>query len=370
MSANPFPVFDGHNDSIMHYALPKLLPNFEELFPDWAGKEPRTFFQRSDMGHIDLPRAKEGNLGGGFFAVSAIPETNEGKFKVDSVGAKEDGTFEIPLPPPIRYDFAVQTTMGILSYMFKMEEEAAGQAKIVRTADELAACLRDGVFAILVHFEGAEMIDTDFNALEVYYQAGLRSLGMVWSRPNAFGHGVPFKFPSLPDTGPGLTDAGKALVKACNELGVLVDLAHLNEKGFWDVAKITDAPLVSTHSSVHALSPVTRNLTDKQLDAIKESDGMVGVNFHVGFLREDGKSDANTPLETVVRHFDYMVERLGIDRVGFGSDFDGAVMPEGISDCSKLPNLIGALRKAGYDDEALRKLTHENWVRVFRKIWK
>ena len=112
-----------------------------------------------------------------------------------------------------------------------------------------------------------------------------------------------------------------------------------------------------------------RNLTDKQLDAIRASDGMVGLNFVVMLLREDARNDANTPLETMVRHIDYLVERLGIDRVGLGSDLGVATVPAEIGDASGLPNLIAALRKAGYDDDALRKISHENWLRVLRKTW-
>jgi microsomal dipeptidase-like Zn-dependent dipeptidase len=114
---------------------------------------------------------------------------------------------------------------------------------------------------------------------------GLRSLGPVWSLSNAFGHGVPFLCPSSPDTGPGLTDVGKELTRACNRLRILIDLSHLNERGFWDVAAISKAPLVATHSNAHALSPHSRNLTDKQLTAIGETGGMVGVNFATSYLR-------------------------------------------------------------------------------------
>ncbi len=136
-----------------------------------------------------------------------------------------------------------------------------------------------------------EAIDTRLEALDVFHAAGLRSLGPVWSRPNAFAHGVPFDFPRGPDTGPGLTAAGKRLVQACNRLGVLVDLSHLNEAGFWDVARISDAPLVATHSCAWALASSPRNLTDAQLDAIRASGGIVGINFHKGFLRADGDAD-------------------------------------------------------------------------------
>ena len=152
-------------------------------------------------------------------------------------------------------------------------------------------------------------------------------------------------------------------------MGVLLDLSHLNERGFWEVTETTEAPLVATHSNAHALCPTTRNLTDRQLEAIRDSGGMVGVNFAVGFLREDGRDEEDTPLETVVRHVNYLVERLGIERVGFGSDFDGAKMPHEIGDASGLPKLLEALRDRGYDTNALKKLTHENWLRVLRETW-
>ena len=239
----------------------------------------------------------------------------------------------------------------------------------MRAADELDDCLREGVLAAVLHFEGAEAIDPKLDALLVFYQAGLRSLGIVWSRPNAFGYGVPFKFPSSPDTGPGLTDAGKALVRACNQLGILVDVSHLNEKGFWDVADISDAPLVATHSAVHALCPSTRNLTDVQLDAIGETGGVVGVNFHVGFLREDGEENEATPISDIVRHVDYIAERIGVEHVAFGSDFDGATMPRQLGDVTGLPRLIAALERSGYDAAELRLIAHENWLRVLRQTW-
>jgi membrane dipeptidase len=241
--------------------------------------------------------------------------------------------------------------------------------RVVQAASELESCLRAGVLAAVLHFEGAENLGPDPGALEDLYEAGLRSLGLVWSRANAYGHGVPFRFPASPDTGPGLTEAGRELVRECNRLGVLLDLSHLNERGFWEVAEMTEAPLVATHSNAHALCPTTRNLTNRQLDAIRDSDGMVGVNFAVGFLREDGEEEENTPLETVVRHVDYLVERLGVERVGFGSDFDGAKIPREIKDASGLPRLLGTLGDRGYDGAALKKLAHENWVRVLRETW-
>jgi membrane dipeptidase len=259
--------------------------------------------------------------------------------------------------------------MSLTATLFRLEAESAGELMVVQDVPELGRCLDDGTIAAILHFEGAEPIDRQLNALDVFYRAGLRSLGLVWSRPNAFAEGVPFRFPSSPDTGPGLTAAGRDLVRACNELGIMVDLSHINERGFWDVARITSAPLVATHSNAHALSASPRNLLDSQLDAIRDSGGVVGVNFSVGFTREDGRPDVDTPLEALVRHFDHLCERMGADHVAFGSDFDGTTVPDELADAAGLPRLVQALRGAGFRDGDLRKLAHENWMRVLRATW-
>ena len=141
----------------------------------------------------------------------------------------------------------------------------------------------------------------------------------------------------------------------------MIDVSHLNERGFWDVAALTDAPLVASHSNAYALCASTRNLTDPQLDAIAASDGMVGLNFAVNFLREDATRDANTPLDVMVRHIDYLVERVGVDGVGFGSDFDGVSIPAGDRRCGGPATAdVGArgprLRRHGAPKAGLREL--------------
>ena len=348
-------VFDGHNDTLL------------QIFRPRPGKE-RSFFERSQTGHLDLPRAREGGFGGGFFACY-VPAPKNGGWSEESALALHQNGYTVagapPLDPAYARDFAAELTEGL----FRLEARSDRRLRVVRGAGELSRCLRDGVLAAILHYEGAENLGPDPGAIEDLYGVGLRSLGLVWSRPNAYARGVPFRFPASPDTGPGLTDAGRDLVRECNRLGVLVDLSHLNERGFWDVAALSDAPLVATHSNAHALCASTRNLTDRQLDAIRDSDGMVGVNFAVAFLREDGRERVDTSLETVVRHVDYLVERLGVERVGFGSDFDGARVPRRIGDVSGLPKLLAALRDRGYDGESLRKLAHENWLRVLRLTW-
>lgn len=345
------PILDGHNDTVL------------ELYNNGKTSR-RSFFEESSHGHIDLPRARKGGLGGGFFAIFT-PTTP------DPASTTNGPDQIVERMAPVSHADALEYTLGMSAYLFRLERESNGDVVIVRTVDELEQCLDNGKLAAIFHIEGAEAIDTDLNALEVLYQAGLRSLGITWSRANRFASGVPFAYPSSPDTGPGLTDAGKELVRACQDLGIMIDLSHLNEKGFWDVARLSEKPLVATHSCVHAICPSSRNLTDAQLDAIRDSDGIVGVNYHVGFLRPDGgQTDANTPLSVIVRHVDYMVDRMGIDHVALGSDFDGATMPAELRDVAGLPKLMAALRAAGYDEASLRKIAYENWLRVLRLTWK
>ncbi len=343
-------IFDGHNDTLLRL---------------WrAGdRDGETFLTGNGEGHIDLPRAGKGGLKGGFFAVF-VPGDDAKLAHFDTDSAE---VMNIPYLGPVDASKARRVALEISAILLRMARSRPDAIRVCRTADEIEAADQAGAIAALLHMEGAEAIGPDLAELEVLYAAGLRSLGPVWSRPNIFGYGVPFRFPGDPDDGPGLTDSGKALVKACNELGVLVDLSHMNAAGFRDASAITDKPLVATHSNVHALSPAARNLTDWQLDAVAESGGVVGLNYAVGFLREDGRGITDTALTTLIRHLDHMLERLGENGVALGSDFDGAVIPEEIADVAGLPAFVGAMRQAGYDDPLIGRICWGNWVDLLRK---
>jgi membrane dipeptidase len=345
------PYFDGHNDALLRLYLDRSERGIERFL---AGGGP---------GHLDLPRARAGHFVGGLFATFSPPLPKE----ADAGSARP--ALPTELSPSLSREQAADAIVGEAALLFRLIAASDGQLALCRSVAEIRAAIAAEKIAVVLHMEGADAIGPDFYMLDVLVEAGLRSLGPVWSRANIFGHGVPFAFPGSPNVGPGLTDDGKRLVAECNRRRLLIDVSHLNEAGFWDVAALSDAPLVASHSNVHAISPSPRNLTEQQLDAISAHDGFVGLNFATSFLRPDGQMRADTEIELMVRHLDALIERLGEDRVGLGSDFDGAGVPAAIGSVAGVPALFEALRAHGYGEELLRKIGSENWLRVLEKTW-
>ncbi|MEM1347158.1 MAG: membrane dipeptidase [Myxococcota bacterium] len=357
MSSTPLRIFDGHNDTLLALTLPQ------------RGAR-RSFFEASERGHLDLPRALRGGFGGGFFAMFTPPPTDpvikgEGEEALESTPK----SWKARMAQPVDQRRAAELVGRMMQLARQIEHDARGAAHIVHDLRGFDAAWADGALAMILHIEGAEAIGPDLNELYELYDDGLRSLGPVWSRPNIFGHGVPFRYPSSPDTGDGLTERGFALVRACNELGVMLDMSHLNEKGFWDVHRTTTHPMVATHSCAHAICPSARNLTDAQLDAVAESGGVVGANFCVLDVRPDGRYVLDTPLELMADQLDYMAERMGIAHVALGSDFDGAPISRRLGGADGIPSLIDVLRTRGWDDDALGALAVGNWRRVLGQVW-
>ena len=323
------PVFDGHNDALTREDHDRLV----------EGRE---------GGHLDLPRMRAGGMRGGIFAV----------FTPSPEGTRD------PVAQTQAAAFASAAAGRLLAL------ERGGHVRIARGISDFdAARDSDGPPVAVLHLEGAEAIDPGLEALELWYGAGLRSLGPVWSRPNAFGHGVPFVSPSSPDTGPGLTEAGRALAARCAQLGILVDVSHLNEAGFWDLAKMELGPVVATHSGAHALAQASRNLTDAQLDAIGASGGLVGIVFGCAFLRSDFADDPDTPLELIATHARYVADRIGVEHVALGSDYDGVKIPAPLGDVAGTPRLLGALSEAGFTDAEISAIAWGNWRRVLDGWW-
>ena len=198
--------------------------------------------------------------------------------------------------------------------------------------------------------------------LEVFYWQGLRAIGLTWNHRNelADGLGVQSDY--------GLTPFGREVVKRMNTLGMVVDLAHINEAGFWEAMALSTDPVIVSHANAKALCGHRRNMNDAQLDAIRDKGGFIGMCFAPSFLTEN-PSDAK--LEDVIRHIDYICERIGPEHVAFGSDYDGIEStPEGLEDVSCFPKILARLEALGYSAEDRQKIAHGNVVRVYRHVLK
>jgi len=334
------PIIDGHNDTLLAATSDRAGGEFlrETADPD---------------GHLDLARAAETGLTAGIFAMF-VP--NQGELDWNE------------LPPAVDHERARR----VVDEQFATLQgwaEATDRFHVVADIDDLDACLDGDAVGAVPHIEGAAAVSPDLINLNSLYQTGLRSLGLVWSRPNAFAHGAPFEHDATPDIGPGLTEAGFDLVEACEELGIVVDLAHLNAAGFWDVDATVDAPLVVSHAGAHAISPSSRNLTDDELDAIADSGGIVGCTFGTAHLRPDGKRGADASLSTLLDHIEYFADRMGVDHVGLGSDFDGATIPEAVGDVRGLRDVLARLEARGFDREEREAIAYGNWRRVLASWW-
>jgi membrane dipeptidase len=343
-SGGPIPVFDGHNDALTREDHDLIV----------AGRQ---------RGHLDLPRMRAGGVRGGIFAVFT-PSGGAREVEVP----RDDGVLEFEMAPPLAHEIAAADATAVAGRLLGLER--AGHVRVARAASDLdAARDDDGPPVAVLHLEGAEAIDSGLEALDLWYDAGLRSLGPVWSRANAFAHGVPFISPSSPDTGPGLTDAGRALARRCAELGILVDVSHLNAAGFWDLARMELGPIVASHSGAHSLCPTSRNLTDPQLDAIAVSGGLVGIVFACPFLRRDFEDRDDTPLALIAEHARYVADRVGVEHVALGSDYDGATIPAELGDVAGTPRLLDALAAAGFTTAEISAIAWDNWRRVFAAWW-
>lgn len=346
-----FPVFDGHNDTLQRLVA--------------AGGDAATLWREgAGAGHLDLPRARAGGFAGGFFAIWVPPVEGDLGSALDAAMATPP--YAASLPAEVPHDLALPDAFAQAATLAALDRE--GDLALCRSAADIRAAMAAGRVAAIMHMEGAEAI-RDLDALHLWHAMGLRSLGPVWSRPTRWANGVPFAFPSSPDTGPGLTPAGCDLVAECNRLRILIDLSHLNAKGVEEVARLSDAPLVATHSCAHAVTPSSRNLTDAQLAAIRGSGGVVGLNFAVTFLREDGLRLPFAGFDPMLRHLDHLLEHLGEDGVALGSDFDGALMPADLPGAEALPRLLEAMAAHGYGEALIERIAWRNWLDVLERTW-
>ena len=228
------------------------------------------------------------------------------------------------------------------------------------------------ISAILTMEDGCP-IGESLENLEKLYARGVRMVGLTWDYPNALGAPNRNKAlygenpdPFTPDTTRGLTELGKAAVKKMNELGVIVDVAHLSDAGFNDVANITQKPFVASHANARALCRHVRNLTDEQLKKLADKGGVVGTTYVKWFLHEREAEGAQT-LDCLIPHIKHIQKIVGIEHIAIGSDYDGMKNDIALCDASKAPLLIARLEKEGFSTEEIEKITYKNALRVFKE---
>lgn len=342
-------IFDGHNDLLTRLWLSSAEDPVYE------------FIHGSLAGHLDLNRCRQAGWMGGLFSIFLPPFAYLQKHHPEKL-------FDLSAP-----DFTAQQIIEIccrqVELAQQLQQRSEGQIQICSSIKQVMACIEDQQLAILLHLEGAEVLEYAPELLDQFYQQGLRSIGPLWNRKSVFGDGLNAAFPHSPDTGLGLTEQGKQLIQNCADKGMIIDVSHMNERAFWDTVEIIRQPIVATHSNVHALCPQARNLTDRQLQAIQQSHGMVGVNFDVAFLRSDGQRNIDTSLDVIIDHLDYLIEHLGEDHVGFGSDFDGCLLPNALSGVHDMQVLIERMQQRHYSNTLIEKISYQNWFKVINQIW-
>lgn len=262
--------------------------------------------------------------------------------------------------------FAVRA-LEMINAFFRGIEGARENPALASSLSGIGCVLRKGDverarggFWGLLSIEGGEAIGGSVDALEAYFRFGVRAMGLVWNHRNELADGV-----AEAESGGGLTRLGREVVRRMNEWGMLVDVSHLSETGFWDVVRCAKAPIYASHSNARRLCNHPRNLTDDQLKAVADSGGVVGINFCDYFLVDSG--DAN--VDHVIDHIAYISDLVGIEHVGLGTDYDGIETPPvGLEDVSKLPRLHGALEERGFDESAIRAVLGENLARLYQAV--
>lgn len=322
-------VFDTHCDTL------KCLSPYFTSFRDsmWSDRSSIGLGGRSDVGHVDIPRLKEGGVDCQVFAISSLRERN----------------------PP----FALRTALHMLDIFYSECLKNEDSITPTTSYQDIMKALDQGKTAALLSIEGADVIEGDLGVLRIFYRLGVRMVGLVHSLRNQLADGV-----TDSRTGGGLSELGVKVVEELNRLGVLIDVSHLSDAGFLDIIEVTTEPIMASHSNSRAVCGHARNLTDDQIRALADRGGVMGINFSPNFIHP-----TRADVISVVDHIDHIVKLVGADYVGLGSDFDGIRgTPMGLEDVSKMPNITLELVHRGYSEGEIRKILGENHLRVFKDV--
>ena len=306
-------LFDGHCDTIL------------KCYLEGGGL-------RRQTGHLDLERRRGKGRWAQFFATFGSPEDMPGR-----------SLWEVFLEEYALFCSEMDANADLVSFC--------------RTGTEAEAAFAAGKTAAFLSAEGAELLDCDLDKLRLAHRMGVRIVNITWNHPNALSG------TNAEEQDRGLSEQGRAFVKTMGELGMLVDVSHLSDPGFWDVMEITDRPVVATHSNSRSVFPHPRNLTDEQFTAIINTNGVAGLNMYAGFLGDD------PDLDTVVSHLEHFLALGGENNVSMGGDWDGITsMPRGMSGIQDMEKLYEHLLRRNYSEALLEKVFYSNLMRVVNEV--
>lgn len=265
---------------------------------------------------------------------------------------------------------SISRTLALINALYWTEKNNPDTFQISSTYKEIMKAVRDNNIAAVPTIEGAYSMDKN-NAIELLHQyddLGIKAIGFTWNYSNDLGEGANREY-NDPDKTPsegGLTELGADVAREMNRLGMLIDVSHMAESTFWDVIKVSKAPIIASHSGVKALKDHQRNLSDHQLRALKKNGGVINIVFYPVFLTNNSQAY----VKDIVDHIDHVVNVIGVDHVGLGSDFDGASLPEDLQDSSQLPKLTEELVKRDYTKQDIEKILGKNMLRVLKAVEK
>jgi len=321
----PHPIIDAHCDALL------AVVGKSQIHGD-LGR--RNFLIRNEKSHIDLPKLLEGGVICQFMALF---------------------TGNDDLPEAYAY------TSNMIDELDAIVDASGGAFFPILKGSDLDKAIPGQKVGALLSIEGAEALEGRLDALDEFYERGVRALGVSWSRRNPFARGV-----SVEGTD-GLTDLGVELVAKMEAKPMIVDVSHLSDQAFDDLALVSKRPFIASHSNSRALNNHPRNLTDAQIRRIADSGGAIGVVFVPNFV---ALPPTKPYLDHLLDHIDAIVKAGGIDSVAIGSDFDGYRGVEGhvIADTSEFHFVVEALQRQGYDSTSVDKILWKNWDRVIREI--
>ena len=278
-------------------------------------------------------------------------------------------------------EMGMRKALQQISALHAEASESPDKIMVCKNADDIQTAKETGKVGFVLSLEGAEPLSNDLSMIRVFYELGVRFMGLVWSRRNFVGDGSHFT-PKREGRKGGLTDFGVQVVEEAEAMGMIIDVSHLNDEGFWDVMEFAKNPIIASHSNCRSIVNSMRNLTDEQIKAIASTNGVIGMNGVNIFVAD---TDEESDLDHLIDHVDHIVKLVGVEHIALGLDIIEPFLkydsPESLEDLprkdfdvikghSKIPDLIRALSRRGYKDEAIERILSKNFMRVYREVWK